>query len=452
MKKMNVAYLRVSTEAQTEKYGLDMQKQKILDYCEKNGVIIDKWYVDGGYSGSKLDRPEIQKLLDDAEKDLIKTVYIYKLDRLSRDTADTLELMYRILPKYGVKVVSMTEDIRTDNPMDKVMLTMNAAMNQYEREIIRMRMSAGMVERVKKGYWMGGGRIPWGYYYDRNDGILHVNEEQAEQVRNTYKLYLEGYSCDRISHILGFKGERVVTQILKRKSNIGLIEYKGQVYKGLHEPIIDKDTFYEAQDMMKKRRTNSHVANNHLLTGLCYCGVCGARMRYQKWGSYHKLVCYSQDKKSGKEYMRKSDSCNNERQKANCVENEVEECFKLFSVKLEKNCVEEENKTEIIEKSIKASNTKIKKMYDVYFNNQSERLLKMIEEEEVKVKGLEKELALENTSKQKKILDEKIESIKAIGDIWDSLDVKEKNRALKDCIEKVVITGVDVEVYFHTFL
>lgn len=132
MKKMNVAYLRVSTEAQTEKYGLDMQRQKILDYCERNRVVIDRWYVDGGYSGSKLDRPEIQKLLDDAERDLIKTVYIYKLDRLSRDTADTLELMYRILPKYGVKVVSMTEEIRTDNPMDKVMLTMNAAMNQYE--------------------------------------------------------------------------------------------------------------------------------------------------------------------------------------------------------------------------------------------------------------------------------------------------------------------------------
>ena len=48
MKKMDVAYLRVSTETQTEKYGLDMQRQKIIDYCERNGVTIDKWYVDGG--------------------------------------------------------------------------------------------------------------------------------------------------------------------------------------------------------------------------------------------------------------------------------------------------------------------------------------------------------------------------------------------------------------------
>lgn len=452
MQKMNVAYLRVSTETQTEKYGLDVQRQKIIDYCERNGVIIDKWYVDGGYSGSKLDRPEMQKLLDDSENNLIKNVYIYKLDRLSRDTADTLELMYRILPKYGVKVVSMTEEIRTDNPMDKVMLTMNAAMNQYEREVIRMRMSAGMLERIKKGYWMGGGRIPWGYYYDRNDGILHVNEEQAEMVRNAYKLYLKGYSCANISIMLGFKGERIVSQILKRKSNIGLIEYKGKVYKGLHEPIIDEKTFYETQELMKRRSTNSHVANDNLLTGLCYCGVCGARMRYQKWGSYHKLVCYSQDKKNGKEYMRKSDNCTNTKPNALPVEKEIEECFKLFAIKLEKKEESKDDNAEMIKKSIKTANAKIKKMYDVYFNNQSERLLEMIEEEEAKISNLETELKSAIFSAKRQFSEDKAENIRSMSDIWSSLDKKEKNKLLKECIEKVVITNGDVEVYFRTFL
>ena len=67
MRKQNVAYLRVSTEAQTEKYGLDMQKQKILDYCNREGVVIDKWYIDGGYSGSKLDRPQLIVLLVESE-------------------------------------------------------------------------------------------------------------------------------------------------------------------------------------------------------------------------------------------------------------------------------------------------------------------------------------------------------------------------------------------------
>lgn len=452
MKKMNVAYLRVSTEAQTEKYGLDMQRQKILDYCEKNGVIIDKWYVDGGYSGSKLDRPEIQKLLDDAENGLIKIVYIYKLDRLSRDTADTLELMYRILPKLGIKVVSMTEEIRTDNPMDKVMLTMNAAMNQYEREVIRMRMSAGMVERVKKGYWMGGGRVPWGYYYDRNDGILHIDKEQAEKVRNAYKLYLEGYSCDKISHILGFKAERIVSQILRRKSNIGLIEYKGNVYKGLHEPIIDEKTFYETQELMKRRSTNSHISNNNLLTGLCYCGICGARMRYQKWGKYHKIVCYSQDLRSGKDYMRRSNNCQNKKIEAEFVEQEVEECFRLFSVSLDKPGNKKESKADIIQKSIKNINTKIKKMYEMYFDRQSDNLLEMIEQEEKNLKSLENDLKCELKSEKTQLSIEKISQIKNMADIWDNLENNVKNKVLKECIEKIIIINGNVEIYFRTFL
>ena len=450
MKKMDVAYLRVSTETQTEKYGLDMQRQKIIDYCERNVVTIDKWYVDGGYSGSKLDRPDIQKLLDDAENGLIGRVFIYKLDRMSRDVIDTLNLIYRILPKYGVKVISMTEEIRTENPMDKVMLTMNAAMNQYEREVIRMRMSAGMVERVKKGYWMGGGRTPYGYYYDRNDGILHIDREQAELVRNAYMLYLDGTSCDKISKMLGFKGERIVTQILKRKSNIGYIVYNGKTYKGLHEPIVDEKTYYDVQDMMKKRSTNSHVSNGNLLTGLCYCGVCGARMRYQKWGSYHKLVCYSQDLHSGKDYMKKSDHCNNAKIKANYVEHEVENCFIQFAINIEDSKPESIDRTDIIDKQIKSINAKIKKLYDLYIERQSDNLLDMINSEEEKVRDLELEIIAERNDSNDGLSEEKISQIKHMADIWDVLKIQEKNKILKQCIDKIVIMNGNVEIHFHT--
>lgn len=444
MRKQNVAYLRVSTEAQTEKYGLDMQKQKILEYCDREGVMIDKWYVDGGYSGSKLDRPEIQELLDDAERGRIAKVFIYKLDRMSRDVIDTLNLCTRVLPKYGVEVVSMTEDIRTERPMDKVMLTMNAAMNQYEREVIRMRMSAGMKERVKKGLWMGGRRTPYGYYYDRNDGILHPKEDEAENVRKAYKLYIDGYSCDRISKILGFKGERIVIQILKRKSNIGIIEYKGEEYKGLHESIVDDHIFYLAQECMKKRHTNSNTSNDNILTGLCYCGVCGARMRYQKWGKYHKLVCYSQQ--ASKDYMIKDPNCDNAKVRADEIEKEVEDCFKRFAINVEKS-QKTESKASIIEDAIRKSNAKIKKYYSLYADNESSNLLELILEEEKRVSELKDELQSEIDSERSSSAD-RINEIKRVSDVWDKLNSKEKNRALKKCTDKVIITGDDVEVYF----
>lgn len=447
MKKMNVAYLRVSTEAQTEKYGLDMQKQKIMDYCERNKVVIDKWYVDGGYSGSKLDRPQIQELLNDAENGLIARVFIYKLDRVSRDVIDTLTLLYRVLNKYGIEVISMTEDLKFDNPMDKVVIGVNALVGQYERETIRMRMSAGMLERVKRGYWMGGGRIPYGYYYDRNDGILHPKEDEAQNVREAYKMYIQGYSCDRISKILGFKGERIVIQILKRKSNLGYIEFKGNTYKGLHEPIVDEKTFYEAQECMEKRHTNTYVANDHILSGLCYCGVCGARMRYQKWGKYHKIICYSQQK--SKEYMVKNPNCDNIKAFADKVESEVEDSFKNFIIRVDKAQKAYSN-VDSIEASIKKTNAKIKKFYTLYAENESDNLLELIKEEEEKVIELKKQLDYEkkahNNSKA-----EKLNQIKRVSDVWNELTDIQKNKILKDCVEKIVITGNDIEIRFVTF-
>ena len=189
---MNVAYLRVSTEGQIEKYGLDLQRQKINDFCEQKGIKIDKWYIDGGFSGKNIDRPQITELLVDASRGLIECVYIYKLDRMSRDVVDTLNLLYKVLPEYNVNIVSMTEELKFDRPMDKAMIGINAVFNQYEREVISMRMRAGMIERVKRGLWMGGGRIPYGYYYDRNDGILHPKEDEAIKVRQAYEMYYDG--------------------------------------------------------------------------------------------------------------------------------------------------------------------------------------------------------------------------------------------------------------------
>lgn len=449
MRKQNVAYLRVSTEAQTEKYGLDMQKQKIVEYCDRNEIPIDKWYIDGGYSGSKLDRPKIQELLDDAEKGQIAKVFIYKLDRMSRDVIDTLNLLYRILPKLGVEVISMTEDLKMENPIDKVMIGVNAIMGQYEREVIYMRTRAGMKERVKKGLWMGGGRIPWGYRYDRNDGVLHPDPDQSEMVRKAYKMYIDGYSCEKIAKILGFSCERIVSQILRRKTNIGIIQYNGEEYKGMHEPIIDEQTFYKAQECMKKRCTNSHISNNHMLTGLCYCGVCGARMRYQKWGKYHKIVCYSQYK-NGKEYMIKDPNCNNPRANASDIEKEVEDCFKRFAVNAKDEGVRKTEKSKGTEELIKKANSKIKKYYSIYVENESNNLLELIQEEEKRVSFLKKQLRSEK-EKEHMIDDGKIERIKNMSDVWDDLTLSEKNMALKECVKKIVIIGNNIDIFFETF-
>jgi len=81
-----------------------------------------------------------------------------------------------------------------------------------------------------------------------------------------------------------------------RKTNIGIIEYNGVEYRGLHGAVVPKEVYERALALHAQHSSMQLVAGaKHLLTGLVYCGVCGAKLRYQKWGNAgFKLVCYSQ--------------------------------------------------------------------------------------------------------------------------------------------------------------
>ena len=90
----------------------------------------------------------------------------------------------------------------------------------------------------------------------------------------------------------------MVVQILKSKINCGLIEYNKNTYKGLHEPIVSEKVYNEVSKLMAKRSKNKIKTNSFLLSGLVYCGKCGNKMRYQKWGkkghALGNLSCYCQ--------------------------------------------------------------------------------------------------------------------------------------------------------------
>ena len=90
MKKV-VLYVRVSTKEQAEEgYSVGAQLEKMRYYCKSKEWIITEEYVDGGFSGSNMDRPALEKLIRDASHHKMDMVLVYKLDRLSRSQKDTL--------------------------------------------------------------------------------------------------------------------------------------------------------------------------------------------------------------------------------------------------------------------------------------------------------------------------------------------------------------------------
>ena len=170
--KHTALYLRVSTEAQADEgYSLAAQAEKLEAYCRMKGIGAFRRYVDGGFSGSNLTRPAVTELIEAIRGGAVERVVVYKLDRLSRSQKDTLYLIEDVFLPNGVDFVSINENIDTGSPYGRAMIGILSAFAQLERENIFLRTRMGMVERVKQGYWPGGGKVPFGYDYDAAQGM-----------------------------------------------------------------------------------------------------------------------------------------------------------------------------------------------------------------------------------------------------------------------------------------
>ncbi len=312
---------------------------------------------------------------------------------------------------------------------------------QRERENIFERTRSGMQKRVEAGYWPGGGGTPFGYDYDRQKGILVPNTD-AETVRQVYDLYLRGYSLQSIANLLGLKYEKLASQILTRKTNIGIIEYNGVEYRGRHEPIVSEETFEKAMALYRQRSQSRLMPEtDHLLSGLVWCGVCGAKMRYQKWGKAGcKLVCYSRQK--SKPYLVHDPDCDNEPIWAKEVENAViSDLFAFTPDKIESGRETELSVLELLERKKTVAETKLKRLYELYAESGNELLRQSIRGQLDEIELLEQKMREEQQrgrwSKTAKLAKNQLKNVAAT---WDYMRPMEKRALVCSVIDRITVT------------
>lgn len=452
MKTHTALYIRVSTDAQREEgYSIEAQKEMLEGYCKSKQIKNYELYIDGGFSGSSIERPEVKRLINNVKRDLIEAVIVYKLDRLSRSQKDTLFLIEDVFNPHKVSFVSLNENMDTSTPIGRAMLGIMSAFAQLERETIRERTRLGMRERVKSGLWMGGGHIPFGYNYDRSKGILVPNKD-ADTVRKMYDLYLQGYSMIKIAQTVGLKYERLAQQILMRKTNAGYIHYNGVDYKGQHEAIISEEKYNKVMEMVEDRSKKNLTTSKSLLAGLIHCGICGAKFRYQKWGKNgYKVYCYSQDK--SKFHLVKDKNCNNAKIWADELENIViSDMFQMARKVItndENSDDNNENITNILETQYEQTVKKIKNLYNLYAQNEDELLLQTIEENQEELAKISKRLEseLERGADYEKSRNE-YKNLLTLKDAWEFMTIQERQNILRSFIDKIVVKFDKIDVYY----
>jgi DNA invertase Pin-like site-specific DNA recombinase len=145
-------YARVSTadKGQDPK----MQLRELREYCQRRGWTITSEYVDVGVSGSKDSRPELNKLMADAKQRRFDAILCWKLDRFGRSLKHLVSALGEF-EALGVAFVSLRDSFDLTTPAGRLMFNMVASFAEFERDLIRERVKAGIANRRAKGFRVG---------------------------------------------------------------------------------------------------------------------------------------------------------------------------------------------------------------------------------------------------------------------------------------------------------
>ena len=143
-------YMRVSTENQS----IEMQEREISMFLESKGIKDVVIYKDEGESGISTSRPALNRLENDIKHGAIKTLIVWKLDRLFRSLVE-LDTHLKAFHKLGIIFISIKDNIDLSNPTGILMMQILGAFAEFEREMIITRVKAGLANAKAKGKRLG---------------------------------------------------------------------------------------------------------------------------------------------------------------------------------------------------------------------------------------------------------------------------------------------------------
>lgn len=300
MLKKAYAYLRVSSEEQVTNFSLDNQQDYCLRESNRQGYELAKIYREEGVSAKTLNRPELLQMLEACRinQKEISAIFIYKIDRISRDTYDFLAIKRR-LAQYGIRIISVTEPVE-DSPTGEFLETLLAASAKLDNATKSLRTKDGLRKRLEAGY--PNGKSPVGYINTTCDEkqVVDPDPEQFELVKKAWEeMDLGIYTLETIVPVmqkLGIKiryGGRKIPitrsqqthRIFRDKFYAGFVISKQYVIDkvGKHIPMISESLFYHVQAILDGRSHTSgikyHRQNEDFpLRSDAICGKCNSLM------------------------------------------------------------------------------------------------------------------------------------------------------------------------------
>ena len=322
-------YLRLSQEdeRQGESVSIDNQRTILRKYAEDKGFEIHDEYIDDGVSGTTFDRPEVQRLLDDAKTGVINTIIVKDLSRFGRNYIEVGQYVDYVFPAFGIRFIAIQDNVDTEN-RDSGAMEMMPIMNVFNewhaantskkiRAVKRANAKEGIytAKKASYGYKMG---------TDKKRAPV-VDEETAPIVRRIFEMYASGISPMKIAEVLNKEGITspavyaysqtgqkpkpnavgiwtavTIREMLNKIIYIGHMpqlrwtsySYKNHkrfrkdekewtVVYNTHEPIISQELWDRVQERQKSVATGrqTKIGFTHPLSGFLICADCGNKMK-----------------------------------------------------------------------------------------------------------------------------------------------------------------------------
>lgn len=322
-------YFRLSQEdeRQGESASIEHQRTILRKYAEERGFEIYDEYIDDGISGTTFQRPEVQRLLDDAKTGVINTIIVKDLSRFGRNYIEVGQYIDYVFPAFGIRFIAIQDNVDTENrdsgtmemmPIMNVFNEWHAANTSKKIRAVRRAFAKEGVYIAKKasyGYKMG---------TDKKHTPI-IDEEVAPNVRRIFEMYASGLSPMKICEILnsegiptpatyaytkleqkpknkvmGFWTPVTVREMLNKIIYIGhmpqlrwtSMSYKNhkryrkdesewQIVYNNHEPIISQELWDRVQERKKSVATGrkTKIGFTHPLSGFLFCADCGGKLK-----------------------------------------------------------------------------------------------------------------------------------------------------------------------------
>ena len=322
-------YYRLSQEdeRQGESVSIDNQRTILRKYAEERGFEIHDEYIDDGISGTTFQRPEVQRLLDDAKTGVINTIIVKDLSRFGRNYIEVGQYVDYVFPAFGIRFIAIQDNVDTEN-RDSGAMEMMPIMNVFNewhaantskkiRAVRRSNAKEGIytAKKASYGYKMG---------TDKKRAPV-IDEETAPIVKRIFEMYASGMSPRKISEVLNLEGipspatyaytqngqkpkpnvvglwtAVTIREMLNKIIYIGhmpqlrwtSLSYKNHkrfrkdesewtvVYNN-HEPIISQELWDKVQERKKSvaQGRKTKVGYTHPLSGFLFCADCGNKMK-----------------------------------------------------------------------------------------------------------------------------------------------------------------------------